>query len=151
MRAYLLMVVLAMSGGCGVEGLHSANPKTTFRFNPWSRSIEFTDNKDNDVEIEELSFDIVTKTMTLKGLKITNNASNVRIANRQQLEGLAIETKAIGDAWAQGIKAGAEMVASLVPMLGGIQANPIWGTGQPGAVPPGWVYVGPGTATAPAE
>jgi len=127
---WAVAAIMAVQGcilGCAVEGLHSANPKTTFRFNPWSRSIEFSDNKDNDVKIVELTFNTETKAMTLKGLEIINNASGVRAANREQLEGLAIQADAIGKAWASGIQAGAQLAQALV---GGTPAT------QPAGVSP---------------
>ena len=146
----LLVVALVVAAqgcilGCGVEGIHSANPTTVLRVDPIHRQIYFADNKDNDVSIKELIFNPETGEVKIVDLKIINNASKVREANVLQIEALAIQAKAIGEAWLMGLTAGAQLMSAAVPMFGGIQARPPWGAGQPGAVPPGWIYVGPPT------
>lgn len=130
------------SAGCGVEGVHSANPTTIIRVDPISKQVYLSNNKDVDVSVDEMTV-AADKTFTVKKLVLVDKASSVREANRTQLEGLAIQSEAIGNAWAKGITAGSQLVTSLVPILGGLQARPMWGSGNPGLIPPGWTSTQP--------
>lgn len=84
--------------GCGVEGLHTANPKTVIRVDPFSKTIEFYDSKDNDILIEDLQVDPDTHVWSVKKIDLKNNASRVREANAVQIDALARETLAVGQA-----------------------------------------------------
>jgi hypothetical protein len=131
------MAAAATVCGCGVEGLHNANPTTVIRVDPSSKSVYLSNNKDVDVSFDELTY---TKdgSVSVKNLKITDKASSVRAANVEQIHALAVESKAIGEAWSMGLQAGAQFVAQFVPMVGGIQRSPPWGAGNSAIVPPGW-------------
>jgi len=138
-----MMCVSALSllmFGCGVEGIHSANPKTVIRVDPWSKSVYVGNNKDVDLSVDKLSFNKETNDFTVENLVIKDNASGVRDANIGQIQAVSIQTQMITQAIVQSIR-------ELVPILGGYAPKPIWGEGQPGAVPGGdgsWVYIGPG-------
>lgn len=84
----VLLSILLFASGCGIEGLHNAKPITIIRFDPASRSASFSDSKDNDVTIDELTYSPATGFM-LKGLVLRNNSSDVRLANYQQMMGMA--------------------------------------------------------------
>lgn len=125
--------------GCGVEGVHSANPTTVIRVDPYNRSVYVSNNKDVDLSLDELSYDKESNNLVVKNLQIVDNASVVRSSNVAQLEAISIQTQMITQAIIQGIR-------EAVPILGGYATNPIWGQGQAGAVPNGsggWIYVGP--------
>jgi len=139
-----------LTAGCGVEGIHSANPTTILRVKPAQHQIEFLDNKDNDLTLKKLTYNPETKEVMIDDLKIINNSSTVRESNVGQINALAIQAESIGKAWSMGINAGANLMAQAVPWLGRGTGNaPIWGEGQLGATPPGWIYVGPPTTTQP--
>lgn len=95
-----ILAVLCVMSGCGVEGLHNANPKTTFRFDPVQRRVEFSDNKNNDVYIGTMAYtpdaeNGGAKTFKLENLFIKNNASEVRQANGEyQMAGMALQATA---------------------------------------------------------
>jgi len=151
-RPSLLGLLLLV--GCGVEGIHSANPTTVLRVNPLNREVYISNNKDVDVSVANLSYDPETKAFIIEDLKILDQASTVRQANVDQITAIGQQAQAIGMAWYQGMLGGAQLVRAGVPILGGLVPNPIWGGGQPGAVPDGWIYVGPGsvhTQPAPIE
>jgi len=151
-RRLIAIVCLLSVVGCGVEGIHSANPKTVIRINPWSKSLDLENNKDVNVVLDSAIFNPETGQVEITGLTITDTASIVRASNVPQIEMIGVQARAIGDAWATGMAAGAQLVRELVPMLGGFAPNPIWGEGQPGAVPKNWIYIGPGSPhTQPAD
>lgn len=144
---WTLTVVAVLLGacvfGCGVEGIHSANPKTMVRVDPWTRAIAFEDNKDNDILVENMAYDRDSGTWSVDKIDIKNSASAVRTSNVDQIDAIGRQTEVIGKAWQSGFMAFAELVRAGVPMFGGYAPHPIWGDGQPGAVPQGWIWVGP--------
>lgn len=96
-NAVILIAILTgiLLAGCGLEGTHMANPTTTIRIDPLNRTMEFSDNKDNDVQIEELEYNGTTKTFKAKKIAVVNNASKVRESSAVQLQQLALQTQAI--------------------------------------------------------
>lgn len=140
----LLLGSVVCVAGCGV-----ANPTTSLKFNPHTGTVEFMDSKDNTVMVKSLTYNKEVGLFELESLEVVNNASQVRIANVPQLEQVTQQMLTVGVNFERALGALSQVTASLVPMLGGYAPNPVWGAGQPGAAPPGWIYVGP--QTRPAE
>lgn len=130
--------------GCGV-----ANPTTSLKFNPHTGVVEFMDSKDNTVIVKSLVYNGESKLFELESLEVVNNASQVRIANVPQLEQITQQMLTVGVNFERALGSLSQVASALVPMLGGYAPNPIWGAGQPGAAPSGWIYVGPQAATKP--
>ena len=91
-------IVLVLVAGCGVEGLHNANPTTRISAGPWG-GFSFYNSKDVAVGLDEGTYDPSTKALTLKNLKITDNASDVRIANVAQIDAITRQQEAIYKGW----------------------------------------------------
>jgi len=72
------------------------NPHTSFGINPWSKTFEFYDSKDNDVLVENLEIDATGRTGKLGKLTIVNAASPVRLANVQQMDAYARQMQVMG-------------------------------------------------------
>ena len=99
MRKIILgTIVLLMVAGCGVEGLHNANPTTRISASPFG-GFKFYNSKDVAVNLDEGSYDPATKSLTLKNLKITDNASDVRLANVAQIDAITRQTEIIYKGW----------------------------------------------------
>lgn len=103
--------------GCGIEGLHGANPKTVVRVDPVNRTVEYYDSKDNDLQIDGLAIDGATKSATLDKLTLRNNASDVRLANYQQMVGYAAQASANWQGAAQTVGALAGVLREIAPYL----------------------------------
>lgn len=142
----MLLGSVVCVGGCGV-----ANPTTSLKFNPHTGTVEFMDSKDNTVMVKSLVYNGETKLFELESLEVVNNASQVRIANVPQLEQVTQQMLTVGVNMERSLNALTNVTSSLVPMLGGYQPRPVWGEGQPGAAPPGWIYVGPQPTTQPSQ
>lgn len=85
---------MAFMGGCGLEGIHSANPQTIIRVDPVNRTIYLANSKDVDLSVDELTVDPAGKSFALKKLHVTDNASLVRQANGvYQMAGLAMQAQ----------------------------------------------------------
>ena len=137
-RYLILLVAGLLMSGCGVEGLHTANPKTIVRVKPLQRQVELFNSKDTSVTLKKLTYDPETGLFVLEDLEITDEASSVRQANVEQINALAIQAAALGQAWSQGLAAGAQLAGQLSSAVGAIGGPPVWGAGQPGVRPPGW-------------
>ncbi len=131
----LLLACKGCLTGCAVEGLHSANPRTIVR----AGSFAFENGKDVSATLESGRFDPQSRAFEIKNLEILDTASTVRRANAEQIDALARESFAIGQAWSLGLTAGAQLAQQLVPFVASFAAKPPWGTGQPGLAPPGYV------------
>jgi len=100
MRILMAMSVLALVGGCAVEGLHWATPKTQFSYGV--TGVKFTDTKDNDISIKDAGIDPNDPSRFHLGeLTIRNNASDVRRANVEQMEAVTAQTQLITSAMTQ--------------------------------------------------
>lgn len=93
--ACLMMLV----PGCAIDGIHTAKPETEMRYG--ASGFSFSDTKDNDISAEEISVDGGKKSGTVKNLVIRNNASDVRRANVEQIDAMARQHIAIGQALSQ--------------------------------------------------
>lgn len=103
--AWMLMIL----GGCGV-----ANPKTQFSVNPITKTITFSDTKDNTLEIEDLEFVSANGSgASIKRLSLRNNASDVRIANVEQLKEVTMQLKQLGENFNQGMLAIGQAVSQI--------------------------------------
>jgi hypothetical protein len=127
-RLFIACILCALPcsciAGCGVEGLHNAKPLTYIKAGEFS----FSNSKDVEVALEEGGYDPATKSVSLKNLKISDNASVVRKANVEQIDALGRESLAVGQAWASGFAAAAQLATSVMP----------WAAGSSGSYPPGW-------------
>lgn len=85
-------VLLVAACGCGIEGLHNANPTT--RIQADAGGFSFSNNKDVSLKLDEGRYSPASKELELKKLEITDNASNVRRANEIQMEGMAKQAEA---------------------------------------------------------
>jgi hypothetical protein len=114
MRYLVFGMGLVFWSGCGVEGLHNANPAT--RISADAGGFTFSNNKDVSVKLEEGSYDPATKMLVLKNLEIVDSASTVRNANVNQIDALGREALMIGQAYQAGFQGAAQMFQSLMPL-----------------------------------
>jgi hypothetical protein len=127
LRLFFFCGICAAMLGCSLP----TNPVTKFGFDPWSRTWQFCDSKDNDVEVKDLTVDPNTYAVTLGSLTIRNNASDVRRANVEQIQAYTEQVRAVTGMFQQ-ITA---TLASMAPFGG--------------ATPPAWTP--PSTSPSPAE
>lgn len=112
------MLAALLAGCAGIEGKQVANPATVLRFDPSRRSVEFENNKDVDVTLEEANFTGKDgQSFGLKNLVVKDQASTVRAANVPQINADAdridrIYTGVIG--WSNSVWAGVNELAATV-------------------------------------
>jgi hypothetical protein len=125
-RRAILAVILAavLAGGCGIEGLHNANPATDFRIDPQTGEIKYRNNKDVDFGLESGSYtDASGRKVDLKGLELRSNASDVRRVNGEwQMPGMAMQATANWAGGAQFVGAVSDLLADVLPFVPKIQA-----------------------------
>jgi len=107
-----ILSALILVGGCGV-----ANPSTAVSVCPATGTVKFEDTKDNNVLVEDLEVDLPNKVARVKKLELTNNASDVRIANVQQMDAIARQWEAYGVAMQRQITAISGVVDSLAGVV----------------------------------
>lgn len=103
------MVCMVGLLGCSLP----SNPHTSVGFNPWSKTIEFYDSKDNEIEVSGLTYAKDSGDFKLDKLSIRNNASDVRRANVEQINAYTEQVKAT-TAMMQNMTAS---LASMVPYV----------------------------------
>ena len=92
---WLLVAVLAGLALLGLTGCSAKwwtgvdNPVTKFRLNPLTKTVEYENSKDVDVEVENLKVDPQSKRVELGKLTLVSNSSDVRKANVGQIEAVA--------------------------------------------------------------
>lgn len=91
---FLLCVTIGLSG-CGVEGLHSANPRTIIQVNPWTNAVEVYNNKDVDVSLKNFEMDIPNKVAKVEELTLKDNASKVREVNPLQIDAVTRQSEVV--------------------------------------------------------
>lgn len=88
----VLVGLLTLLSGCGVEGLHDANPAT--RIDATATGFHFSNNKDAEMKLKKGEYDPSTKKLMVEDLEIKDNASKVRESNAVQMEGMAKQAEA---------------------------------------------------------
>lgn len=122
-RSVLGFLLLAGTG-CGLEGLHNANPATRVTVDPWNHRIEYRDNKDNDLNVKGFKVQTAGGAVAeIDELTLRNNASDVRVANYQQMLGMAQQAAVNWAGAADFTNAVFEGVARIIPMLNRSQAT----------------------------
>jgi hypothetical protein len=119
----LIGFLLIAGTGCGIEGLHNANPTTRVTVDPASHRIEYRDNKDNDLQVK--GFKVETPggtTAQIDELTLRNNASEVRTANYQQMLGMAQQAAVNWAGATDFTNAVFEGVSRIIPLLTRSQA-----------------------------
>jgi len=90
--------MLIVAGGLiWLAGCAVAHPQTRFSINPFTRTFTFYDSKDNKAEIKGFEFDPTTNTVKLEYLGFDNNASDVRLANVQQMLAVVEQQRAANE------------------------------------------------------
>jgi hypothetical protein len=151
MRVLTYSALCLFVAGC-IHGCAYADPATRLSINPVTRTISFSDTKDNDVSVEYVGYNADTKQFEVKNFVLRNNSSDVREIDVQQMLAFVEQQKAAND----GIKAAFEGLSHTVGILGEALAGTIR------AVPPiqaqvstpvggGSVAVGSEAVSAPAE
>ena len=85
------LICLALVSASCITGCAYANPETRLHGGPFGWG--FSDGKDNDITLDEASYDDQGR-FSLKGLVIRNNASDVRVANVEQMRAHADQIRA---------------------------------------------------------
>lgn len=86
------LVVLILAGpGCGMF-----KPRTSLSAGPFGSYFNFEDNKDNDILVEKLEIDPVTKTMKADKITVRNNGSDPMRANVEQLKEVNEQLRTMG-------------------------------------------------------
>lgn len=134
--------------GCSLP----ANPHTSIGFNPWSKTIEFYDSKDNEIEVTGLSYSKDAGDFKLDKLTIRNNASDPRRANVEQINAYTEQVKATTAMMASMTQSIASMLPYVRPATTA-SINTPWGGGAIGATPvlPPAPLFPPPPATQPVE
>lgn len=115
MRTAALAAALAAALGIA----SCANPGTTVRVDPVSRTIYLYDTKDNGVELRGLVFKNSDGTeFRIDSFTLSNNASDVRRANAEQV-------RAVNEGW----YAFAALAQQVMPYLPGLMARPATSSG----------------------
>ena len=133
--------------GCGIEGLHGANPTTLVRIDPVNRTMEFRDNKDNDLAVDNVTVDGQARTFHADKIVISNNASRVREANAQQLAGFAAQAAANWQGASQLAMGLAQILSEVMPFLPQTVAANALGKMRSITTPGGGMAAGPDAAT----
>jgi len=127
---WMSLIVCILIAGCGVEGLHNANPNTRLSADPWG-GFQFYNSKDVAVNLEEGSYDPKTGAVALKNLNVTDNASEVRRANVEQIDAITRQQEAIYAGWQALHEQTMSMVKALaaeVVNLGGVAKELLQGS-----------------------
>lgn len=128
----MCLLLTPLMFGCENGLFGKSNPVTRFTYGP--AGATFSDNKDNDIEVEGLTAE---KSETgFKGgvakVTIKNNASAVRKADVEQINALVNQQLAFNE----GINAVGNLIAKLTPLVGQItsmlQANAVTTSGITG-------------------
>ena len=95
MKCYRWLLVVFMfigfSGGCNAF----SDPTTLIQAGPFGSAWMFKDNKDNDISIEEASYNSKTGDSIIKGVVIRNNSSDPREANVKQMDATTRQIEAM--------------------------------------------------------
>jgi len=138
MVVYVIVIAVLTVGclvGCGIEGLHNANPTTRLRISPIRGTLDFSDNKDNDVTAQRIEYDPSSKRFLIDDLKITNNATKVREANSGQITAMAMQIGRILEGMERNVHAMGNLVAATLPIISNYPP-PSAQRDQPGPVVP---------------
>jgi hypothetical protein len=93
------VAAIVLLGGCAVEGLHWAAPTTNISVSKdiFGARANIKNTKDTTVLMESFELDPQTGVAKITGLSITDNASDVRKANAEQMNAVALQTEIIAD------------------------------------------------------
>lgn len=89
----LSIALLWCVAGCGIEGLHNADPQTRLTVDPSTKEVKLWNNKDVDVSVDSVEYLGAQKDFKLTNLKFRDNASDVRNANVNQMMGMAYQAQ----------------------------------------------------------
>ncbi|HOQ88469.1 MAG TPA: hypothetical protein PLQ89_22425 [Phycisphaerae bacterium] len=120
----LLLCLVLMCAGCGIDGVHSAKPVTRVQAGPY---FKLENSKDVSVSLDEGSYDPATKAVTIKGLELEDNASDVREANYLQMRGMAMQAEANWDGATGFLREAGSFVRETLPIFG---AKAAWTIGS---------------------
>lgn len=119
-----------------LTGCPYANPRTEVTYD-WT-GFRFHNSKDVVVDIDDLEIDPNTKIVKLKRLHIADNASDVRIANVQQIKAQTEQVQAITAMIQQQTQILASMAESVIPWLRPATSTSVttpWGGVSTGTTP----------------
>lgn len=123
MKRVGMVIGLVMLSGCGIEGLHNANPKLSMRLNPATGNFDLSSNRDDDAAVKGL--EVVTSNGTrvkLDEAHFNGNASSVREANYFQMMGMTMQATANWNGAVNLIGAAGEALTKVLPYVPKIQA-----------------------------
>jgi hypothetical protein len=114
----VVFAALLLIAGCGLEGLHNANPKLSMRINPATKSFDVTSNRDDNVSVTGLE----AKTAQGGEFKVASatfsgNASSVREANVRQMEGMALQGQVAWTGATQLVGSLTELAETVLPFV----------------------------------
>ncbi len=104
--------------GCGIEGLNNANPATDFRVNTRTGEVRYRNNKDVDFALPKAEYtDATGRKIVIEGLDLRSNASDVRVANYQQMLGMAYQAQVNWAGASQMVSSLTGLVAEIMPFV----------------------------------
>lgn len=109
MRWIVGCVLCLLAVGCAY-----ANPRTELSAGPFGSYFSFHDSKDNEIVMEGLSYDPDTNFITVQKFEVRNNASDVRVANVEQMK-----------AHTEQIKAFSAIVRDLASIVSAVTTRPV--------------------------
>lgn len=113
-----MLVMLTLLCGCGWDGVHSANPATDFRVNTQTGEVRYRNNKDVDFALPKAEYtDASGRRISIEGLNLRSNASDVREANFMQMQGMALQAQVNWAGAAQTVQALTGLVAEIMPFV----------------------------------
>lgn len=129
MRYLISLMLLLVLAGCENGLFGSANPRTEFSYG--ASGAKFYDSKNNDIDVAG-EYDPETGRVSVSKFVVRNNASDVRLANVEQMLGLAKQQEQFN----QGIREVRGIVSDIGGMVtelrmmryGQTQIDTPWGT-----------------------
>lgn len=104
-KVLILLAIVSVFSGCGVEGIHSANPRTIIRYNTWSKQFEVENNKNVDLTVEGLEVDVPKNITKMEKMVLKDNASEVREVNPGQIDAVSRQSALIQATVVSGVEA----------------------------------------------
>lgn len=126
LKGFLSSVVCLVMVGC-LLGCAFIEPTTQLRINPITRTIEFTDTKNNDVQVDLIQYvenfssnGVLVRQFVIDNLLISNNSSEVIEQNVKQMLAFVEQQKAANEGIKVALEGLTNIVGSLISRVNGI-------------------------------
>ena len=120
MTRIFILALAAFAGNC-LTACSFNRAQTKFGTRTFG-GIQFLDTKDNDISFDEMTFDPVTKSGTIKNLKIRNNASDPQAIFNQTILANNELQKTYGENTAKIMGKAVDLLNAAAPLVTGLVA-----------------------------